>query len=316
MKVEAEGKQPFAEVVKQYLEGPYLETLNSSMNKMFCGLPQKLQLLPSARRAARMKQALCAVVQREFDARSQNRDHRTSHNLVDVRVAAARQQPSNSPFNVESLFRETSMYVISGINTIKRTLNGMLYNLALYPEVATKLHSELEAHGLGAVSGAAPDLDLLESLPYLEAFLKESLRTLPVFYQAFDRVILEDFTLGKHKFFRGDLIAIPYLSQFFREEYFPDPDRFDPDRFLGGLRGSVPPMAFIPFSAGKRMCIGRGLSEAVVKLFIVEMLQRYEVSLPVGSTPAAWKQVDGEFLRTHYTVTCTPRVSTTAHLSG
>ena len=310
IRVPSEGNRFFGKVLMEYLDGPYVATLNSTLNKLFCGLPQKLKLLKSARRAEEMKSTLISILESEFRVRTSDPVYKPRHCILDVRgnlrssgQSAARVCPT------EVLFKEAAIYMISGMNTVKRSLNGMLYNLAIHRDIADKIYEELHSHGLGLGSTTPLTMEKLESLPYLEAYLKESMRLLPIFYSSFSRLLLQDFNLGKYKFYKGDVVDVPYISQYFREEFFPNANKFDPDRFIRGLDKSVPPMAFTPFGTGGRVCIGRGLAEAVTKLFMVQMLQRFEISLPPGVAIATWTESKGEFTRTNYTVVCTPRKS-------
>lgn len=306
VRVPAEGNGIFGQVLMEYLDGPYVQTLNSSLNKFFCRLPQKLKLMGSARRADVMRSNLLAVVNHLVKERAANPAYKPRHCIFDLRAAEVSPEPA-AVFSTDTFLKEAAMYMISGINTVKRCLNGALYNLALYPDIAAKLYGELQSNNLASGPLNSITLEKVDSLQYLEAFLKESLRTLPVFLASFTRLLLQDFSLGKYKFYRGDLIEVPYISNFFREDYFPNTNKFDPERFAKGLDKSVPPAAFTPFGAGSRSCIGRGFAEVIVKLFVIEVLRRFEVSLPPNQPEALWVREHGEHARADYKVVCTPR---------
>lgn len=308
VRVPSYGNKIFGRVLMDYLDGPYVQTRNSSLNKFLGGLPERMKLLKSARSAAEIRSTLLAIFEKEFAARAQDPHYTPRHCFLDStgsETSKASQTGRSCP--TELLLKQAGMYMISGINTVKRTINGMLYNLAIYPEVAKKLYSELQTNGLGLGSTTQLSIEKLEALPYLEAFLKESLRTLPVFVGSFSRLLLQDFRLGKYQFYKGDVVEAPYIYHHSCEEYFPNPNQFDPERFVHGLSKSVPPSVFLPFGTGTRMCIGRGFAEAVTKLLLVEVLQRFEVTLPSGQPIAEWSNEGGEYLRSHYTVVCTPR---------
>ena len=308
VRVPTDGNKFFCEALKDYLEGPYVATLNSSVNNWLCGIPLKLNLFQSGRQEAALRGALRSIMEQQFNQRAQDSGYQPRPCLVDFRLGLARQTSAGSPVcPTDLLMRETGMYMIASINTTNRLMCGVFYNLALYPHVADKLYAELCRHGLGAGSTKQPTLELLESLTYFDAVLQESMRTLPVFSGSFGRIVLEDFSLGQYNFYKGDVVQVPFTPQFFREEYFPNPERFDPDRFVGGLPASVPPMAYIPFGVGRRMCLGRFLGEAIVKLFVIDVLRQFELSLPDGAAPAKWQASETGWFRENYSVVCKRR---------
>ena len=87
--------------------------------------------------------------------------------------------------------------------------------------------------------------------------------------------------LGKYSFNKGDKIVIPYCAQFVNEDLFPWGEEFKPEKLLASSK-DVPQMALIPFSAGRRGCLGRVLAETIIKVGMIELLSRYSLSIPEG----------------------------------
>ena len=140
--VESQGNKPFVEAVLQYLEGPFLSTMNNGLNQMFFKLPEKLNLLKSGREATQMRSVLVSMLRTEFLRRKNDPKHVPSWNLIDLKIAAT---PSTDPVSVETaveqIFEEICMYAISGMNTTSTSLDGMVYEMGSRPDSPNKFYS-------------------------------------------------------------------------------------------------------------------------------------------------------------------------------
>ncbi|GFR10032.1 cytochrome P450 4V2, partial [Trichonephila clavata] len=140
-----------------------------------------------------------------------------------------------------------------GHETIALTITWALYLIGLHPDVQAKLYEETER-----IFGNNMDRDVTESdlndLRYLDCVLKETQRLYPP-VPIIGRRLLEDtnicgYTLPKDS---NCLILIEFLHK--DKDVFPDPEKFDPDRFLPENSIKIPECGYIPFSAGPRNCI-------------------------------------------------------------
>ena len=142
--------------------------------------------------------------------------------------------------------------------------------LATHPGVQDQLASEIEGFDGAEADGADPAAALtrLEQLPYLSAVLKESLRLYPPAPYMFRRT-------GD-----GTLWVIPVWVMQRHPSFWPEPDRFRPERWLEGAEAS----AYLPFGLGPRLCIGRRFSLIESRAVVLEIVRRYRLS-PVGRPP-------------------------------
>jgi cytochrome P450 len=109
--------------------------------------------------------------------------------------------------------------------------------------------------------------------------VKESMRLYPASAFLFGREAVEDVELGGFTLRRGSWVFIsPYIVQ--RDaRYFPDPERFEPERFAPGRADEIPPYAYLVFGAGPRTCIGNALAITEQVLVAATVLQRYRLAL-------------------------------------
>lgn len=159
--------------------------------------------------------------------------------------------------------------IIASHETVAVALAWSLYELARHPEAQARVAAE--ASGLGdrpARLGDAPQLAASR------AAFQEALRLHPPAW-AYLRRAREDLILGGYRVPRGSLIVLsPYVTQ--RDaRFFPDPMAFDLDRFSPAARSARPKLAYFPFGAGPRSCIGEPLAVVQGTLVLSTLLRRF-----------------------------------------
>ena len=111
-----------------------------------------------------------------------------------------------------------------------RVINHVLYDLVSQPEMLDFVRDEVDL--LGRTPASEADMTVLDAMPRLRACIMESLRIRPVAV-ALQRTVEEEFTFEGFHFSKGDELMIPIGAPHLMEEYFPEPERYDPTRFLG-----------------------------------------------------------------------------------
>jgi len=169
---------------------------------------------------------------------------------------------------------EVNTFMFEGHDTTAAGMNWALHLLGCNPDIQAKVHQELDA-----VFGDDPrdvDFDDLKNLPYLECCLKEALRLFPS-VPMFARSLQEDAFIGGHQIPSGiQVIIYPYLVH--RDpKHWPDPEVFNPDRFLPENSNGRHPYAYLPFSAGARNCIGQRFALMEEKTLIAWILRYYKI---------------------------------------
>jgi cytochrome P450 len=126
----------------------------------------------------------------------------------------------------------------------------------------------------------------LESNELLSAVLCEVLRIIPSVALLFARKVVKPMTLCGVKVNKGDTIMPIPIASCSRDDIFPNPTKFDPNRFIKGATSDfegnpciypiVPRNIFLPFSAGSRNCLGQYLGEMMVKIVVTELLREFK----------------------------------------
>ncbi|GIY15071.1 cytochrome P450 4V2 [Caerostris darwini] len=175
----------------------------------------------------------------------------------------------------EDIAEELVTFMVAGHDTTAAAISWTLYLLGLNPAIQQKVHEELDwIYGKEVERDVT--VDEFKEMKYLECVIKEALRLYPpVPFLA--RQIVEDTTICGYQVPKGATCIIFTHNLHRDEKYFPNPEIFDPDRFLPENSADRHPYAYIPFSAGPRNCIGQKISMMEQMTIVSTILRNYTV---------------------------------------
>jgi cytochrome P450 len=183
----------------------------------------------------------------------------------------------------EQVRDEVLTIFLAGYETVANGLTWTWYLLSQNPDVEAKLYAELDTV-LGTGSHQRlPTLADYPALRYTEQVFAESMRLYPPAW-AMGRMSTRPVTLGPYRIPPG---AHFFFSQYIMgrdPQYFPDPLRFNPDRFTPEAKAARPKFAYFPFGGGNRQCIGESFAWMEGVFSIATLAQRWRMSY-LGSTP-------------------------------
>jgi cytochrome P450 len=178
--------------------------------------------------------------------------------------------------------RDEAMNIfLAGHETTANALTWAFYLLAQHPAVREQLEREVDL----VLAGRAPTLADLPSMPLSLAVLKEAMRLYPPAYVVARRAVRE-VTVQGHRIAKNELALVNIIGMHRRPEYFSEPRRFDPSRFLPENEKRLVKNAFLPFGAGPRVCIGNHFALLEGQVAIAALAQRVRLDLPPGAARA------------------------------
>lgn len=180
-----------------------------------------------------------------------------------------------SSMSDQQLRDEVVTIIMAGHETTGSALSWTLYLLSKHPEVAEKLRAELDQ----VLAGRHPTVEDMPNLVYANMVWAESLRVYPPAWILARRTIEEvrlpsGVTVPKG----GEVMMIQYVSNR-NPRYFPDPERFDPERFAPGKEKEIPPYVYFPFGSGPRSCIGEPFARMEGILLMAMIFQEFDLEL-------------------------------------
>jgi cytochrome P450 len=195
----------------------------------------------------------------------------------------ARDDETGEPMS-DSLLRDESITIFfAGHETTARTLAFLWHALADYPEVTARMHAEIDA----VLGDDTPTVAHLKQLPYTLGVVKETLRLYPAAPMYARDAITSDDIDGIHIPVGAQMIVMPYLTHR-HPDFWPDPLRFDPDRWHPEQEAARHRFAYHPFAAGQRVCIGNNFSLFESHLLVAMLARHFVLGKVPGHTPQVW----------------------------
>ena len=192
----------------------------------------------------------------------------------------------------ENLIMTMSEVFIAGMETTASTLCWALLYLIHNPEVQQMLHRELDQ-----VIGPdrLPELADKKNLPYLEATITETLRLSSLISLSVPHKTTVDTTLQGYSIPKGTTVLMNLWSLHHDPEIWNEPEAFRPERFLDEEGNFVPPKAdrFLPFSAGRRVCLGESLARLELFLVLARLLHSFKFENPTGCNLPTLEPING-----------------------
>jgi cytochrome P450 len=168
---------------------------------------------------------------------------------------------------------EAVTMLLAGHETTALALTFAIFALTQHAEQRTRLRAELDAF----FADPAHDPAAVCELPYLDAFIRESLRLYPPAY-AIGREAVKAFDLGGFTLPVGSQIMISQYAIQRDARFFPEPERFMPERWLDASSKALPRFAYFPFGGGPRICIGMHFAMMEIALVLATLVRRIEIA--------------------------------------
>jgi cytochrome P450 len=201
------------------------------------------------------------------------------HDLLSMMVFAT-DEDGRPAMTDAQLHDEVITFFIAGSNTVANTLCWALHQISRHPDVEKRLHEEVDTVLAGRPAGY---LDV-RGLDYTRRTLTETLRVhTQGFFQS--RVTTRETDLGGYRIPAGATVLYSFHALHHNPDIHPEPESFDPDRWLPERASLIPRGAFMPFGTGLHGCIGEQFAWAEMIIVLAAMVGRWRFSTLPGHTP-------------------------------
>jgi len=223
-------------------------------------------------KVVRRKRKIYSLLQEEIDER--RAEQKSGNDVLSLMMSA--HDESGAGLSDIELKDQMMTLLVAGHETTATALSWALHWVYKLPEVKEKLLAELAGLDINA------DPLAISRLPYLTAVCNETLRIYPVAIAAFLRCAKSEIAIMGHQFEPEASLAPTIYLTHHREDLYPEPKQFKPERFL---ERQYTPYEFLPFGGGNRRCIGYALALLEMKLVLAKIVTEWDLSLISDSKP-------------------------------
>ncbi|THH31367.1 hypothetical protein EUX98_g2801 [Antrodiella citrinella] len=214
--------------------------------------------------------------------------------------------------NDRNIISEAIGHLVAGVDSSSATITYFMWELSRRPDIVAKLQAEID--DAMPDRRVIPDVSILSSLPYLNAFIKEGLRLYGAAPSLLERVVPEhvsspvtsadeDFDMMGYALPPGTVVSTQAWSMHRVSEVFPSPETFLPDRWLAidhseaeEERLTRMSQQMMPFGAGPRICGGQVLAHILLKVVLAAMVRNFKISANPSETNERTMEVKDAFI--------------------
>jgi len=189
-----------------------------------------------------------------------------------------RDKTKGPEFDINEMTAQAFVFFLAGFDTVSTAMCFMAHEIGVNPDVQSKLREEIE--DVLKQTNGKPTYEAINRMKYLDAVVTETLRLYPL--AAFlDRICIKETKLPPATSDRepitlkpGDIVWFPSFALHRDPKHYPQPNKFDPERFING---NVDNSLYMPFGIGPRICIGNRFALMEAKIMLFHLLWRCDL---------------------------------------
>ncbi|XP_060128275.1 cytochrome P450 2K6-like isoform X1 [Zootoca vivipara] len=260
-----------------------VQLFGSSSVTLYNMFPALGFLLGARKTVLRNKDELFAFINATFIKHLRDLDENDQRSFIDSFLIQQQEEEkknkTNAYFHNENLKTVVANLFAAGMETTSTTLRWGLLLMMKYPEIQIKVQEEIAK----VVGSSQPRIEHRTKMPYTDAVVHEIQRFANIVPTNLPHATATDVTLNGYFIPKGTYI-IPLLSSVLHDEsQWEKPHKFYPEHFLNSEGKFVKRDAFMPFSTGRRACLGETLAKMELFLFFTSLLQRFTFQPPPGT---------------------------------
>jgi cytochrome P450 len=254
--------------------GDSLDTVFGYLSSVWYHLLPEWAPTPGNRRFNRARTEMEAVVD---DIIAERRADPDGEDVVSRLLAA--DLTDDEPMSPDQLRAEVVTFLVAGHETTAQSLTFACYLLATHPEVEARLVEELGRE----LGGDPPSVATLRALTFTDRVVTETLRLYPpvsdIHREPIDGVDIQGYHVPP-----GATVSTPPWAVHRDPRWYDDPEAFRPDRWTDDFRATLPPLAYFPFGAGPRRCVGERFALMEMTFVLASLYQNYHLELAPETT--------------------------------
>ncbi|XP_044728026.1 cytochrome P450 6k1-like [Chrysoperla carnea] len=259
-----------------------LNPLKKFVQQCVLFVPELLRLIPMRQQSKESEVFFLKTIDETVKYREEN--NKTRNDFMQLLINMKNQE---NEITMRELAAQAYVFYIAGLETSNHTLSYTLYYLAKYPEIQAKLLEEIDAT---FDTDEKFTYENINGMMYLEMVLLESLRLRPTL-SMLNRVCNKPYTIPNTSVTIdvGTKILISIIDLQTDPKYFPNPDKFDPERFSPANKSKIPSYCYMPFGEGPRKCIGERQGKFQTKIGLISILRDHSVHIcSYTKEPSEW----------------------------
>lgn len=228
--------------------------------------------LPVMKRFKAARQRLDETIYRMIRERRESGEDRGD--LLSMLIQARDTEGDGTGMTDAQLRDEAMTIFLAGHETTANALAWTWYLLSQNPEAEAKLHAEIDE----VLAGRAATAEDYPRLKYAEMVFAEAMRMYPPAW-VIGRRVLNDYRINEYQIPDRSIILMSQYVSHHNPKYFPEPDRFDPERWTPEAREARPKFSYFPFGGGPRLCIGESFAWMEGVLVMATLARKWRMQL-------------------------------------
>ncbi|KAL7302463.1 hypothetical protein TKK_0005111 [Trichogramma kaykai] len=201
--------------------------------------------------------------------------------MIHLLCRAMVKKDDESRVTMDDLVAQSVIFFLAGFETTSSLICFVCHELAVNPEIQERLRAEVDAH-YGEYDRRIT-YDSLVGMKYLDMVMSETLRKYPG-APLTNRVCTKDYDFPPamdgcpgYRMKKGQALVIPVYGFHTDPRYFPEPEKFDPERFSPENKVKIDPYTYLPFGIGPRECIGKRFALMETKIIVINVLKKFVI---------------------------------------
>uniref|UniRef100_A0A3P9CIJ8 Cytochrome P450 2J6-like n=1 Tax=Maylandia zebra TaxID=106582 RepID=A0A3P9CIJ8_9CICH len=253
--------------------------------QMYNTMPWLMKWIPGSHKEILfLVQQLIEFVKVKVNEHKENIDPSSPRDYIDAfLIEMGEKENKESGFDLQNLCFCALDLFGAGTETTTTTLHWGLLYMIYYPDIQERVQAEIDAV---VGSSRQPSMSDREKMPYTDAVVHEIQRMANIIPLNLAHMTSKDTTLDNYAIPKGTIIITLLHSVLCDESMWETPHTFNPQHFLDQDGKFRKREAFMPFAAGKRVCLGEQLARMELFLFFTSLLQRFSFTAPAGEQPS------------------------------